>query len=271
MKTEEARLWMPPELTGVGAFQARFVTYRFARHAHEGWLLLVMEAGGEAFDHRGARHVATPGSLAVLEPEAPHTGEAASDLPWSYRALHLSREWFPGPMVRFPSPVLQDPPLYNRIRALHQHLEGPVEPLWAEAELQGVVETLARRHASSVPPERILSSHPHALATVREYLEANYRQRVSLQDLSDTAGLGRFHLLRLFKRTTGFTPYEYLVQIRVRRAMQLLRQGQAATKVAFATGFADQAHLNRHFKRLVGLTPGAFARTGQHRSSENLR
>ena len=73
--------------------------------------------------------------------------------------------------------------------------------------------------------------------------------------------------MRSFKRATGFTPHEYLVDLRVREAMGLLRRGQPSTRVAMDLGFADQAHFCRQFKRLVGVPPGRYARAGQYRSS----
>jgi AraC-like DNA-binding protein len=73
--------------------------------------------------------------------------------------------------------------------------------------------------------------------------------------------------VRSFKRATGFTPHEYLVDLRVREAMGLLRRGQPSTRVAMDLGFADQAHFCRQFKRLVGVPPGRYARAGQYRSS----
>jgi AraC-like DNA-binding protein len=267
VKSEQAMFWLPPALPGVEALSARFVNHRFARHAHAGLVLAAMEEGGEAFECRGTRHVAPPGSLVVVEPETAHTGESASGKPWSYCAVYVDRAWFPAGVPRFASPVIQDPGLFARFRSFHHHLRKPHEILWAETEFIGLLEHLGLRHGSGLRAEREVPTHASGLSRVKDYLEAHFRESVRLQDLAVIAGLGKFHLLRIFKTRTGFSPYEFLVQLRVRQAMELLRQGMAATTAAFETGFADQAHLNRHFKRLVGVTPGAFARAGQHRSS----
>jgi AraC-like DNA-binding protein len=73
-------------------------------------------------------------------------------------------------------------------------------------------------------------------------------------------GLSQFAVLRAFRAETGLPPHAYLNQIRVRRARTLLDQGIAPADVALTTGFADQAHLTRHFKRVVGVPPGAYQR-----------
>jgi AraC-like DNA-binding protein len=72
--------------------------------------------------------------------------------------------------------------------------------------------------------------------------------------------MGPFALLRAFRAETGLPPHAYLNQLRVREARALLDRGVAPAEAAARTGFADQAHLTRHFKRVVGVPPGAFQR-----------
>jgi AraC-like DNA-binding protein len=60
--------------------------------------------------------------------------------------------------------------------------------------------------------------------------------------------------------TVGMTPHSYLTQVRVRHAKSLLSAGLPITQVATEAGFYDQAHLTRHFKRIVGLTPGRYVK-----------
>jgi AraC-like DNA-binding protein len=68
--------------------------------------------------------------------------------------------------------------------------------------------------------------------------------------------LDRAYLIRTFRRTVGMPPHRYLIQIRVREAKRLIREGWPLAEVAAETGFADQSHLTRQFKSLTGLTPG---------------
>jgi len=83
---------------------------------------------------------------------------------------------------------------------------------------------------------------------------------VTLEALARHAGISAFHLCRVFRQTVGMTPHAYQTQVRVRHARSLLRAGLPITTVAAQTGFYDQAHLTRHFKRIVGLTPGRYLR-----------
>ncbi|MEM7627486.1 MAG: AraC family transcriptional regulator [Planctomycetota bacterium] len=100
-------------------------------------------------------------------------------------------------------------------------------------------------------------------------LHAQLQQRLeepwTLNDMAAFCFLSPFYFCRQFKHVTGVTPYQYLIRMRINRARQMFEQpvgGQPrqVAEVAYACGFSDQAHLNRHFKRLVGTTPGRYAR-----------
>lgn len=95
--------------------------------------------------------------------------------------------------------------------------------------------------------------------TVRDYVHHHLGETIRLDDLAGQVGLSRFHFARRFRRTTGTTPHEFVVRLRVDRARTLLRRtGIPLHEVALTCGFADQSHLTREFKKRVGETPGRF-------------
>lgn len=96
----------------------------------------------------------------------------------------------------------------------------------------------------------------HKLRQATEYIQEHLAQEISLKELAEYLGISRYHFCRLFKQSTGLSPYQYVIQQRVERATQLLLQGNLSiSEVAIACGFTHQSHLNRHFKRLTGVTP----------------
>jgi AraC-like DNA-binding protein len=97
-------------------------------------------------------------------------------------------------------------------------------------------------------------------AAVRDILHGRLVDPPSLGELAALVGTSRFALLRAFRARYGLPPHAYLNQLRVRRARTLLDEGTPAAAVAVAVGFADQSHLSRHFRRLVGLAPGRYQR-----------
>jgi len=94
------------------------------------------------------------------------------------------------------------------------------------------------------------------LQCVTDYIDANLKQTVRVQDLAREACLSSYHFIRLFKQTTGLSPHSYLIRSRVLKANELLRGGEyRVAEAAYEVGFCDQSHLDRYFRRHFGFTP----------------
>lgn len=89
-----------------------------------------------------------------------------------------------------------------------------------------------------------------------EIMTGTTGRRLSMAEISSELGLSQWHFSRQFRKTTGLSPYQFLLRARVERARRLLGHGHAISEVAAMTGFADQSHMHRHFRRLLGTTPG---------------
>jgi AraC family transcriptional regulator len=98
------------------------------------------------------------------------------------------------------------------------------------------------------------------LRAVTEYIEEHLDTGVSLDEMAAVARLSVYHSARQFKRATGLPPHQYVIARRVERARQLLQTGTdlSLADIAASVGFSDQSQFCRHFKRLVGVTPGQF-------------
>lgn len=97
-----------------------------------------------------------------------------------------------------------------------------------------------------------------ALYHVNDYIRSNIANRIKIEDLARAAKLNVFQLIRTFHREYATTPYAFVLQTRIEHAKTLLRRGINIADVAIDTGFSDQSHLTRHFKRLEGTTPKSF-------------
>ena len=94
------------------------------------------------------------------------------------------------------------------------------------------------------------------------YVEANLASKMDIDDLANVVALSRSHFSRAFKRSLGFSPMEYVVVRRVERAKAMISgTREPLAEVALACGFADQAHLNRRFRDIVGVSPGRWRRS----------
>lgn len=97
----------------------------------------------------------------------------------------------------------------------------------------------------------------YKLQQVIDYINAYLEQSLGLEELAQVVQMSPAYFSRLFKQSTGLAPHQYLIQCRVYRAKELLIKGNVIADVAYKVGFANQAHLNYHFKRLLGVTPKA--------------
>jgi len=269
MPSEVARYWRHAAVPGVDLLRARYVTHRYTRHAHETFTFALIESGIEEFSYGGSLRRAGPGGVALLNPDMVHTGQAGTPDGWAYRVLYpdpglvagVAAElgWLRG-TPSFPETVVYDARSARLLRAAHiaaEHGDRLASSSLLRAALAGLLRAHARPGDRSAPG---LDRSPTAVRTVRDLLADRLADPPSLDDLARQCGMSSFALVRAFRAETGLPPHAYVNHLRVRLARRLLDGGLAPADVAVRAGFADQAHLTRHFKRVVGVPPGAYQR-----------
>ena len=281
MASEVARYWQHAGVPGVDLLRARYVTHRYTRHAHETFTFAVIEAGVEEFNHGGSLLRAGQGAVALLNPDVVHTGHAGAPEGWAYRVLYPAPALVAGVAAdlgwrrgtpSFPETVVYDPRSARLLRAAHiaaEHGDRLASSSLLRAALAGLLRAHARRGdragAASDRPS------PAAVRAVRDLLAGRLADPPSLDDLARECGMSPFGLVRAFRSETGLPPHAYVNHLRVRLARRLLDGGAAPADVAVQAGFADQAHLTRHFKRVVGVPPGAYQREREAAAGKNVQ
>lgn len=79
-----------------------------------------------------------------------------------------------------------------------------------------------------------------------------------IADMAHCVSVSPYHMIRQFKSVCGLTPHQFQIQCRVRKAQKLLEEGKSVTEAAYATGFCDQSHFDRCFRKIVRLTPSVY-------------
>ena len=157
----------------------------------------------------------------------------------------------------------QDRHIVGILRALHADLEdgSPAGPLYGQSLSVALAHYLVRRFAVRTTPDRKYRNGMPAvrLNRVLDFMRQNCGQETRLWELANLAGMSPHYFCELFKKSTGISPYQYSLRCRMDRAKEFLRSPQfTVQQVAEATGFADQSHFSKVFRRLVGLTPVQF-------------
>jgi AraC-like DNA-binding protein len=266
MNREAARYQRHPTEPGVDLLSARYVTHRYTRHAHTTYTIGLIESGVEEFEHAGSLLRAAAGQVAILNPEVVHTGQAGVPEGWRYRVLYPAVDVIadvaaelgaPRGTPYFPSTVVDDPAAARLLRSVHDSAARG-DALASSSLLRTALAGLVRRHAARPPADGGDSAASPAVRAARDILHERLTDPPSLDELAAAVGSGPFALLRAFRAAYGLPPHAYLTNLRVLRARTMLDSGLRPAEVAARTGFTDQAHLTRHFKRIVGVPPGAY-------------
>lgn len=134
---------------------------------------------------------------------------------------------------------------------LHDAVVGGADRLTLEVTLAEAVTTFAKLTSAA-------SDYTRPVRRAKDYLRERLADPVSLDELAAHASLDKFHLCRAFRAQVGMPPHAYLTHLRVQRAKTLLSEGVRASELAPQVGLYDQSQLTRHFRRIVGTTPGRY-------------
>ena len=252
------RAWRPA-VPGVSeVLHAHFTSHAYPLHTHDTWTLLVVDAGAVQYDLDRHEHAALRSRVTLLPPHVPHDGRSVTVDGFRKRVVYLDADTLDvrrtGRAVDHPG--WEDDPLRREVHLLHAALDHPGDEFEAENRLALVTQRLTA-HLDGLP-EPALRSDPGLATRLQDLLDANVVEGVSLARAADVLGAHPTHLVRAFRREKGIPPHRYLTGRRLDRARHLLLAGDRPSDVAVEVGFHDQAHLTRHFKRMLGVTPGAY-------------
>jgi len=149
------------------------------------------------------------------------------------------------------------------MKQLFRELDAPAgSALAAEGLARPIAVLLLREFDHIRVAKPTPAAPPVAVLKVVELMRQRLTDSLALEELAEVAGLSPFHFARQFKTATGHPPHDYLIRLRVDRAQELIRQHSrewTLAAIANECGFADQSHMARHFKRVLGVSPGEFA------------
>ena len=242
-----------------------------SRHRHDGFVVAIVEDGCEVWSVMGARRCLRRGQVLMLGPDIAHDVRPIGG-GGAFRRLHVpvpvmralvaavGQRSGAAPLEAVGGLIADDPVAADMMLSIHRRAECCAGGAAIAALTARVIVRLAERRVADVFACVASPDQPASVARVRAMIDAAPELDYSLGDLAAAAGLSRFHFLRCFRRAAGQTPHADQVSRRVNAARRMLATGGAPADVAVACGFADQSHLTRLFRRLLGVTPGAYAR-----------
>ncbi len=266
-RAERARYWRFSGLPETELLTAHFITTSFTRHTHPTYTIGVITGGIEEYAHARGRARVGPGGLAVVSPGEVHTGHAGVPEGWSYRVFYpspgvvagIARELGMRGTPAFTESGIHAPEAARVLASAHvaaEHGDRLASSSLARRGLGMLLRSHGRERGAGPTPR---TARPE-VEQARRILAERLVDPPTLEELALGLGIGPFALSRAFRAVHGLPPHAYLNQLRVDRARSLLASGRPVGEVAAEVGFADQPHLTRHFKRHLGVPPGAYQR-----------
>ncbi|QGG55704.1 AraC family transcriptional regulator [Paenibacillus sp. B01] len=237
---------------------------------HDYALIHTVSSGRGVFRWRDAEHRLEAGDTFVIFPGELFFYEADEQEPWTYEWVAF-RGYAVRPLLAAAgldpaSPVLAGrgcgdaPQLYGRLRdALAGGSSAALSDLEAAGWLRLLLCELARFQPERMrTPARSTDAARRQVDQAVRWLQTHYAEPVSIQELARRLGYHRTHLSKLFRAFTGLSPMQYLGELRMSRAKDLLATDLSVEQIASSCGYADPLYFSRHFRRSFGLSPTAY-------------
>lgn len=259
--TAQLSAWRPALSGVVEVLHAYFPSHAYPSHTHDAWTVLIVDEGAVQYDLDHREHGLSQAQVSLLPPNVPHDGRSVRPEGFRKRVLYLEPDRLGDGLIgaAVDQPEFVDPVLRHRIHQLHGVLVDGLEDLEAQSRLTLIEERLSQhlRRQVTDPPVR----RDAGVATkLRELLDGHLPTGITLDEASKLVHAHPAHLVRAFSREYGMPPHRYLTGRRVDLARRYLLAGRPPAEVAGLAGFYDQSHLNRHFRKMLGVSPSRFVR-----------
>ena len=244
------------EIEGCERIEAFLTGQAYDKHRHDTYAIGRTLAGVQQFLYRGEIATGLPGTVMVLHPDELHDGQAGTEAGFHYRMIYIESSLIQRALGGKPLPFIQggvsgDARLLRAVDTLLAARAG----LEHDDALYDLSHALDAASASaSFGSARLIDYR--AAERARAFLHESPEEPLTLAGVESAAGRDRWSLSRDFRLAFGTSPYRYLVLRRLDRAKSAMRSGQSLAEAAAGAGFADQAHMTRHFRKSFGITPG---------------
>lgn len=275
---ERLEAWLPPQ--GDPAFRircsdsspdlcmisARDHDHRYPAHLHGCVELIWVHSGWARITCRGETYQLQAGDVCVIAPNELHSAHTPAQTRCTFTLVHLPAHLYWTIIGERPRLHRQPEPFrVLRYRALGLSVHRLMEGFAAASDDEQRCDTLSCLletvlEAPSFASVRGAKAFWHPAVVHARGVIAQHRDRaVDLQEIASDVGLNMRYFISLFRDGTGLPPHQYQIAMRVEKARELLQGSDTElSEVAIASGFCDQSHFSRLFKRSYGFSPGVF-------------
>ncbi len=260
--------WRSEQLFNIDFASYSLAHHGFSRHFHDHYVIELVIKGADEFYCNGKTYTAEKNQLVLINPGEVHTGSTVLDTPLQYFSLYPDKKTLEevaeavginlSSDFNFQRSLLNHSVLTEKFHLLYQSFILKADPASQQEIFLDCMQTLLKLPASNRSRVTLENKKDRRVEFLIDFIRTHFKEDVSLQQMADMVRLNPFHLVRLFKKVIGVSPYDYLINTRAEHSRQLLRKGYKVQEAAQQAGFYDSSHLNRSIRKIAGTSPKSF-------------
>ncbi len=270
VKNEIIKNFNFPYFEGVEVLSGRKIVNNFRRHIHKTFIIGIVEEGGRIIVHSKGKDLIKKKEVFILNPEQVHTCSSQSKSGHSYKLISISSsvmkiltsqisETFED-IPFFKKVYYKDSKLSDKILNLFKIIEKPESDFQIESTINSFLSYVIINFSTTPPVIIKAGKQKDSIKRVENFIINNYSKNISLKELSEIACLSPFHFQREFIKSVGITPHEFLNDFRISESKKMLLESEDISDIAIRSGFFDQSHFSRVFRKTVGIPPGKYCK-----------
>lgn len=240
--------------------------YKLQRTAYDSFLLMYIKSGWLTVEYQNKKEQAGSGDVVLLDCYQKHAyhSESGWESIWCHFDGPMARAYYQmiiaqnGHVFSLPNPFL----VIQKLTAIYQTFAAGAaikEPLLAKQLTDILTQMLL--NDPDLPMEAGTAKNESTMGEIVSYIHEHFTENITVEKLARMAMLSPYHFIRMFKKEIGYTPHEYIVNIRISTAKYLLMTTRHSIKeICFITGYSGESAFSAAFKKHVGLSPAAYRR-----------
>ena len=274
-QSESIKSFNLPFISGVEALSGQHIINDFRRHIHKKYIIGIVVQGKRIIAHLEGANQISENEVFVLNPGQVHSCSSSNQSGHSYKILSVSSHIMqsiasqisekPEKQPFFKKVHFKNEVLAAKIRQLFDVINDPESDMQVEGNIYSFLTYLIMSFSETPPLIYSIGEQKDSVKRVCDYIRQNYAENLSLKKLAEVACLSPFHFQRVFKKSIGITPHEYLSDFRIDKSKKMLLKSEDIADIAIQLGFFDQSHFSRIFRRTVGVPPGKYSKMNRMR------
>lgn len=233
----------------------------FHKHSHDTYTIGVTHDGVFRSINSNKAFYSYKNSSRIINPGEIHGGDSNH---WRYTNFYPSVDllceiyhqiFFEKKIPVFQNHIIEDIKLYKLLSKLFKSIYSNKDAMEIEIYLIDALSYLIKEYTFTTKNHKNMFDDKLVVKSSIEFIHDSIESNITLEELSKNVNMSKYHFLRVFKKQIGTTPHNYIVMQKVQNATRKIMTGTSIAEASFSSGFSDQSHFTRNFKKIYGYTP----------------